>query len=130
MIYAAHHVRKALSSSSPRLWRGTHTCAGDQSEEKGTSGEKKGISPIIEIREGVGLGWWPCLVPRVLLLVVSSSMCSIELVRGRPFTLLVLLAVEQGISLPDEIEQMVREIGRSNNRVEEGADERASHSKR
>ena len=38
---------------------------------------------------------------------------------GLPVTLLTFLAVEQGISSPEQIEHMVKVIGRSNNRVED-----------
>jgi hypothetical protein len=40
---------------------------------------------------------------------------------GLPLILLVFLAVEHGISSPEQIEQVIRVIGRSNNRVEKDA---------
>ena len=49
---------------------------------------------------------------------------------GLPITLLAFLAVEQGISSAEQIEQKMKVIARSNNRVEKDAADRASQPKR
>ena len=40
---------------------------------------------------------------------------------GLPFTLISFLATEQGISSPEQVEQVIKIIERSNNRVEKDA---------